>query len=170
MNKQPMTLEQRIAVALQPDTGVTSADVAALIEETEAGIAEAEKERAMDQTLSLDPTAARQAIADATFTAVRLRALLSKLQACYQQVRDEEERTAWLPRPSMASAFAATSMVPAYHPTDWHNYERRAAAQERARQHMADYYARTTREQEERENREARERFAESQRKRHGGS
>ena len=35
---------------------------------------------------------------------------------------------------------------------------------------MADYYARTTREQEERENAEARERFAESQRKRHGGS
>jgi hypothetical protein len=50
-------------------------------------------------------------------------------------------------------------MVPAYNPADWHNYERRAKAQQQQRQHMADYYARTTREQEERENAEARERF-----------
>ena len=69
------------------------------------------------------------------------------------------------PRPPMAAAFAA-SMVPADNPADWaNNYERRAAAQQAERQHMADYYARTTREQEERENREARERFAASQRK-----
>jgi hypothetical protein len=69
------------------------------------------------------------------------------------------------PRPSMAAAFAAT-FLPAYDPADWaNNYERRAAAQQRERQHTADYYARTTREQEERENREARERFAASQRK-----
>jgi hypothetical protein len=80
-------------------------------------------------------------------------------------------RQAWPPpQPSMASAFAATSMVPAYNPADWHNDERRAKAQQKQRQHMADYYARTTREQEERENREARKRFAESQRKRWGGS
>jgi hypothetical protein len=39
-----------------------------------------------------------------------------------------------------------------------------AKTQQRERQYMADYYARTTREQEERENREARERFAASQR------
>jgi hypothetical protein len=65
----------------------------------------------------------------------------------------------------MAAAFAA-SMPPAYDPADWaNNYERRAAAQQRERQYMADYYARTTREQEERENREARERFAEGRRK-----
>ena len=75
-------------------------------------------------------------------------------------------RQVWPPRqPPMAAAFAAT-LVPADNSADWaNNYERRAAAQQREQQYMADYYARTTREQEERENREARERFAESQRK-----
>ena len=65
----------------------------------------------------------------------------------------------------MAAAFAA-SMVPAYDPADWaNNYERRAAAQQAERQRMTDHYARLTKEQEDRENREARERFAASQRK-----
>jgi hypothetical protein len=69
------------------------------------------------------------------------------------------------PQPSISAAFAAT-LVPADNSADWaNNYERRAAAQQRERQYIADYYARTTREQEERENREARERFAASQRK-----
>ena len=57
-------------------------------------------------------------------------------------------------------------MVPAYDPADWaNNYERRAAAQQRERQYMADFYVRQTQQQEERENREARERFAASQHK-----
>jgi hypothetical protein len=61
----------------------------------------------------------------------------------------------------MAAAFAA--MVPA-HPrsftADWaKDNERRAAGQQAERQQMADYYARTTKEQEERENAEARESF-----------
>ena len=75
-------------------------------------------------------------------------------------------RQAWPPpRPSMASSFA-TSMVPADNPADWaNNHEQRAAAQQRERQYMAGYYARTTREQEARENSEMRERFAASQRK-----
>ena len=69
------------------------------------------------------------------------------------------------PRPSMAAAFAAT-FLPASNPADWaNNYERRAAAQQRERQYVADHYARLIKEQEERENREARERFAASQRK-----
>jgi hypothetical protein len=69
------------------------------------------------------------------------------------------------PQPSMASAFAAT-FLPAYDPADWaNNSERRAAAQQAERLRMADYYARLTKEQEERENREARERFAASQRR-----
>ena len=85
MNTQPMTLEQRIVDALQPDAAVTSADIAALIDEVEAGIAKAEREGTVDQTLSLEPKAARQAIADAAFAADRLRILLSKLQARYQQ-------------------------------------------------------------------------------------
>ncbi len=54
---------------------------------------------------------------------------------------------------------------------DWaQDNERRAAAQRAEQQRHADYLARTTREQEERENKEARERFAESQRKRWRGS
>ena len=69
------------------------------------------------------------------------------------------------PRPSISAAFAAT-LVPAGNSADWaNNYERRAAAQQREGKYMADYYARTTREQEERENREARERFVANQRK-----
>jgi hypothetical protein len=259
MNTQALTLEQRINDALQPGTAITSADIAALIEEVEVGIAKAEKEATVDQTLSLGPKEARQAIADATFAANRLRLLRSKLEARYQQaceearveeyeaaaqvlddestklarelletypsaqdklsnlftriaahrqrmsalhqsrppgvksVRDPEliarnldgfnrERPSLLaevhlldwnsgrqiwppPRPSISAAFAAT-LVPAYNPADWaNNYEQRAAAQERDRQYLADYYARTTREQEERENREAQERFAEGQRR-----
>jgi hypothetical protein len=261
MNTQP-TLEQRISDALQPDTAITSADLAALIEETEVGIAKAEREGTVDQTLSLDPKAARQAIEDAAFAADRLRLLLSKLQVRYQQaceaarveeyeaeaqVLDEESiqlaqelretyppaqnklsdlftriaahrqrisalhqrrpagvqsvrdpeliarnlegfdrerpslladvhlldwtngRETWPPRrPPMAAAFAAA--VPAYDnrrfSADWaQDNDRRAAAQRAEQQRVADYYARTTREQEERENREARERFAASQRK-----
>ena len=92
MTKQPPTLEARLAVALQPDTVVTSADVAALIEEAEAGIAKADKEAAVDQTRSLDPAAARQAIADATFAGNRLRTMSSKLQARYKHVCDEEKK------------------------------------------------------------------------------
>jgi hypothetical protein len=72
----------------------------------------------------------------------------------------------------MAAAFAA--MAPA-HPrsftADWaKDNEQRAAGQRAEKQRMADYYARTTKEQEERENAETRERFAASQRKRQGGS
>jgi hypothetical protein len=54
-------------------------------------------------------------------------------------------------------------------PADWaNNYERRAAGQRAEQQRMADYYARTTKEREEHENAEARERFAASQRNRQG--
>ena len=95
MNTQP-TLEQRISDALQPDAAITSADIAALIDEAEAGIVEAGKEATVDQTLSLDPKAARQAIEDATFAANRLRLLLSKLNVRYREVHDQEQATAWL--------------------------------------------------------------------------
>ena len=65
----------------------------------------------------------------------------------------------------MAAAFVA-SCVPAYDHADWaKNNGQRAAVQQAEQQHIADYYARTTKEQEDRENREARERFAASQRK-----
>ena len=41
----------------------------------------------------------------------------------------------------------------------WKDNERRAAAQQAEQQRVADYYARMTKEQEDRENAEARERF-----------
>jgi Lon protease-like protein len=73
----------------------------------------------------------------------------------------------------MASAFAAIAM-PSYDrrfTADWaQDNERRAAGQQAEQQRMADHLARLTQEQEERENAEARERFAESQRNRHGGN
>ncbi len=77
-------------------------------------------------------------------------------------------RQAWPPpRPSIAAAVAAT--VPAYDrrfSADWwKDNERRAAAQRAEQQRMADYYARMTQEQEERQNKEARERFDASQRR-----
>ena len=73
----------------------------------------------------------------------------------------------------MAAAFAAIAMPPydRRFSGDWaQDNERRAAAQQAERKLMADYYARTKKEQEDRENAEARERFAEAQRKRWGGS
>jgi hypothetical protein len=261
MNTQ-QTLEQRILDALQPGVAITSAEVAALIEEAEAGIAKAEKEATVGQTLSLEPKVARQAIEDATFAANRLRMLLSKLQARGREVGKEERAKAWLaerdalkperdalaaelhevysnavdqivdvlgrvatfdkrltelnialppgvngllspelhargldrftrdtpslltsvclfaweggrqiwppPKPSMGAAFAAIAM-PACDQrftADWaKDYERRAAAQERERAFMSDYYARLTKEQEERQNAETREVFAASQRR-----
>jgi hypothetical protein len=258
MTKQPPTLEERIDVAVQPDAAVTSADLAALMEEAEIGIAKAEKECEVDQTLALNPNAARQAIADATFAANRLRTLLSKLQARYQQLQYQDQVTAWQadadvrererdalskelwkvvpeacakvanlfvritahnealselhqarpagvtrhllsaelhargldrftretpslldlvhlidlesgrqvwppPQRSIAAAFAAVepSHDSRRFSADWaKDNERRAAAQRAEQQRMADYYARTTKEQEDRENAEAQERFA----------
>jgi hypothetical protein len=66
----------------------------------------------------------------------------------------------------MAAAFAAIAM-PSHDrrfTADWaQENERRAAGQEPERQLMTNYYARLTKDQEERDNAEARERFAESQ-------
>jgi hypothetical protein len=73
----------------------------------------------------------------------------------------------------MAAAFAAIAM-PSHDrrfSADWaKENERRAPGQRAEQQRHADFLARMTKEQEERENREARERFAESQRKRQGGA
>jgi hypothetical protein len=75
----------------------------------------------------------------------------------------ESGREVWPPpRQSMASAFAA--MMPDYDrrrfSANWANYNESCAAAQRAeQQRIADYYARTKKEQEERENAEARELF-----------
>jgi hypothetical protein len=94
MTKQPPMLEERIDVALQPEAAVTPADLAALIEETETDIAKADQGWAVDQTWSLDPGAARQAMT-ATLAANRLRPLLPKLQARYEQLHEHEQAAAW---------------------------------------------------------------------------
>jgi len=70
------------------------------------------------------------------------------------------------PRPPMASTFAAVE--PPHDPHRftadwWKDSDRRAAAQRVEQQRIADYYARSTKEQEDRENAEARERFLEQQ-------
>jgi hypothetical protein len=270
MTKQPPTLRERIDVALQPDTAVASADLAALIEEAETEMAKADQLWTLEQTSSLDPEAERQVL-DAALAANGLELLLPKLQARYEQVHEQEQadafwaaqEAAWLTkydavkrerdalaeelpevyrdaarkianlfgriaindkavaelhrsrpdgvekylrsaelharglksfsyntpslltsvhlfdwdtgqqicpprRPSMASAFAATSMLPCdrrFSADWWKDNERRAAAQQAEQQRMADFYARQTQQQEERENAEARERFAALQRK-----
>jgi hypothetical protein len=231
MNKQSTTLEQRIVEALESDTVITSADVAVLIEETKVGIAKADEERATDQ------------------------ALLSKLQARYQQAQAREQATGWVAeherlkgerdalaeelrelypdavskimdlfvrinannealsrlhraRPTgmkqhllsaelhargldhfstdnpslldstrlidwvsgrevwppaqtpLAVLVAASVPLSPYRGADWwKDNERRAAEQRAERQRMADYYERTKKEQEDRQNAEARERF-----------
>jgi hypothetical protein len=68
----------------------------------------------------------------------------------------------------MASAFAAVMPPDDSHrfSNDWaKDNDRRAAAQRAEQQRMADHYEMLTRQQEERENAEARERFAEGQRR-----
>jgi hypothetical protein len=86
MIKQTPTLEGRIAVSLQPDAAVTSADIAALIEEVEAIIAKAERDWALDHS---------QATMDAMLAANGLGPSLPQLQARYQEVYDEEQAAAW---------------------------------------------------------------------------
>jgi hypothetical protein len=80
---------------------------------------------------------------------------------------------AWPPkRPSMAAVVAA-SMLPAsgrrFSGDWWKDREEGVARQRAEQQRMADYYARTTQEQEDCENAEARERFAASERNRQRG-
>jgi hypothetical protein len=94
MTKQPPILEERIDVALQPDAAVTSADLAALIEEAETEIGKANQLWTLKETSSLDPGAARQAL-DARLAANGLELLLPKLQARYEEVHEQEQWAAW---------------------------------------------------------------------------
>jgi hypothetical protein len=271
MTKQPPILEERIDVALQPDAAVTSADLAALIDEAETEIAKADQLWTVDQTSSVDPAAARRLITDAILAADQLRPLLPKLQVRYEQVHEQEQAgwraergavwltecdalkrerdvvaeelrevypdAAWkianvlgciaindealaelhrsrpdgldehylrsaelharklesftnntpslltsvhlfdwdtgdqiwpLRRSPLASGFAATSMrvCDRRFTADWaKDNDRRAAARQAEQQRTADFFARQTQQQEQRDNAEARERFAALQRK-----
>jgi hypothetical protein len=92
-------LETRLVVALRG--GPSAAKLAALAEETEAAIgqaeasAQAERQRALDPVSSPDPRQARAAMEDAAFRSERLRSLLPRLQARYEQVAAAEEREQW---------------------------------------------------------------------------
>jgi len=92
-------LETRIVGALRG--GLTAAKLAALAEETEVAIrqadanAEAQREKALDPMSSPDPRQARAAMEDAAFRSERLRSLLPRLQARHEQVAAAEEREQW---------------------------------------------------------------------------
>ncbi len=94
------TLEQKIAAALAA-ADITSADLAALIAETEKAIlaadeaAVAERERAHDPALSPDPASAYQAMQTAAFAAERLKTLLPRIQARYQEAQAQELLAQW---------------------------------------------------------------------------
>src|SRR5262249_52822851 len=95
MTKQPVMLEERIDIALQPDAAVSSADLAALIEEAGTEIAKADQAWKVDLPSSLDPGSPRRARIDATLAANGLRILLPKLQARYEQVHEQVQAAAW---------------------------------------------------------------------------
>jgi hypothetical protein len=92
----PPSLDERIAAAFA--NGAKSADVATLIKHTNlaaksaAELAEQERTRALDPTLSANEVAdARRAMDDAAFKRDRLRAAVTKLSERLQQLKDQEE-------------------------------------------------------------------------------
>jgi hypothetical protein len=95
------TLEQRIAAALA-DNKIDSSALATLIAETEAATADADKaaiqarEQALDPIASPDPTKARAAMEQASFTRDRLRNVLPRLQQHFKEVSSQEEYTRWV--------------------------------------------------------------------------
>ena len=92
-------LEKRIASALSSDD--TAGNLAALVDETEAAIiqadatAEAEREKALDPLISRDAAKARAIMEDAAFTRDRLRTVLPRLQQKHQEVAAQEYRAQW---------------------------------------------------------------------------
>jgi hypothetical protein len=94
-------LEKRITAALV--SAITSADLAALIEETETAIvaadaaATAERKRALDPLVSPDPVAARAAMEDAAFTRDRLNTVLPRLRQRLDEVAATEYAAEWEP-------------------------------------------------------------------------
>ena len=92
----PSAIERRIASALSSD--VTSADIAALIGETEVAItsaAEAERAEALDPIVSPDAAKAHAAMTDAAFMRERLRSVLPRLQQRHQELAAAEYLSQW---------------------------------------------------------------------------
>jgi hypothetical protein len=95
-NKPARTLEQKIASALTAD--VKSADIAALVAETEVAItqaAEAERAKVLDPIVSPDAAMAHGAMTEAAFMRERLRTVLPRLQQRYQEVMAHEYHAQW---------------------------------------------------------------------------
>jgi hypothetical protein len=80
---------------------ITSANLAALISELEAGVAQAnenaerERAKALDPLASPDAKAARETLKAADFACERLQALLPRLKQRYQQVANQECYDRW---------------------------------------------------------------------------
>src|SRR5262249_51217260 len=97
----PLTLEQRAVTALT-DGSLTSAQLAALVEQTTAALAEAEqlaaaeKAKAFDPVQAPDPRVAYELMVDAGFKADRLRTLLPRLQHRLAEVVRNEQAAAWI--------------------------------------------------------------------------
>ena len=96
------SLEKQIAAALG-GADATSADLAALIADTDAAIsqadatAEAERTKALDPALSPDAKAAREALQAAEFSRDRLRTVLPRLRARLSEVMAAEYAARWEP-------------------------------------------------------------------------
>ena len=95
------TLEHRIASALSA-AAITSSELAALIQETEAAIVEAdtvaeqERLKALDTVRSPNAAEARRAMEDAQFACDRLRTALPRLQESFNKVAAEEAYNNWV--------------------------------------------------------------------------
>jgi predicted transcriptional regulator len=96
----PIMLEQEIVAALA-DADINSTDLSALIERTEAAIAEADQAAetargtALDPALSPDAKSAREAMVAAEFDRDRLHTLLPRLQERLLQVQAAEYAARW---------------------------------------------------------------------------
>jgi hypothetical protein len=94
-------LDQRIAAALSGD--VSSADLAVLIQETEAAAVAVGEAAARARTRALDPgtadpSEAKSEMIDAEFRRDRLNAALPRLQQRYAKVLQAEAKAAWVKR------------------------------------------------------------------------
>jgi hypothetical protein len=92
-------LEERVVAALTAD--LSSAELTALVSETEAAIdaavenANLERKKALDPVASPDPKKARASMQDAQFFVGRLKTLLPRLESRYYAKRQAENAAQW---------------------------------------------------------------------------
>jgi hypothetical protein len=94
----PKNLEQRITAVLT-SAGITSGELAVLINETETAVSDATKkvelQRALDISVSPDPAAAHRMITENEFLRARLRLTLPELQQKLAAAREQEDMAQW---------------------------------------------------------------------------